>query len=172
MKPATILATTVLAASPLWLACSASAVPIGMGLALKDSPSSDIVTVRAVVAGRAGAAGRVGGVVGGGRYVGAGRWADSGWAGAPVGWRPGYGLAAGALVGGAIAASQPGYGYGYDNGPDPGYYGYGAGYPASYNTSPDIHGYGGYAFGPTPYDAYIPTCSYVGGPKYGDWACR
>lgn len=163
MKPTTILTATVLAASPFWVACSASAMPIGMGLALKDSASWDVVTVRAVVAGR------VGGVVGGGRYVGAGRWAGSGWAGTPGGWRPGYGLAAGALVGGAVAASQPwyGYGYGYDSGP--GYYGYGPGYPTSYDTPT---GYGGYASGPAPGDAYIQSCTYVGGPKSGDWACR
>ena len=53
-------------------------------------------------------------------------------------YRPGAGLAAGAVVGGAIAASQyggygsGGYGgYGYDNS----YYGSNPGYSASYSTS-------------------------------------
>jgi hypothetical protein len=46
-------------------------------------------------------------------------------------YRPGVGIAAGAVVGGAIAASQYG-GYGYDNNY---YYGSNPGYSASYSTS-------------------------------------
>jgi hypothetical protein len=184
MKPAaTILAASVLAVLPFWLAGPAAAVPIGVGLGPEDAARSDVETVRAVVVGRAGAAGRVGGVVGGGRNVGVGR-PGAGWAGGPAGWRPGYGVATGALVGGAIA-SQPWNGYGYANGYDngygydggPGYYGYGAGYPAGYDTPAATYGYGGpayggYPYGPPPGDAYLQSCTYVGGPKSADWVCR
>ena len=74
-------------------------------------------------------------------------------------YRPGLGLAAGAVVGGAIAASRPWYGYGgysYDYGSS--YYGYNPGY--GYDQ--------GYALG----GAYVPSCSYVGGPKGANWRCR
>jgi BA14K-like protein len=58
-------------------------------------------------------------------------------------YRPGAGIAAGALVGGAIAASRPwnGYGgYGYDSG----YYnGYGPSY-GGYGYDPGYQGYQGY----------------------------
>jgi hypothetical protein len=60
-------------------------------------------------------------------------------------YRPGVGLAAGALAGGAIAAGYGGYGdygdyggygsyggYGGYGGYDSGYYGYNSGYPAAY----------------------------------------
>jgi hypothetical protein len=87
----------------------------------------------------------------------------------------------GAAIGGAIAVSQPwygyggygygpgyygyapeystysyDYGYGYGPGPGPGYYG-----PNSAYASP--YGYGGYGYG---------ICNYVGGPKVGNWDCR
>jgi len=62
-------------------------------------------------------------------------------------YRPGLGLAAGAVVGGAIAASQPSYGYGgYGYG-----YGYGSGY---YGDNP------GYSYGST--NGYAGGCSSVG----------
>jgi hypothetical protein len=78
------------------------------------------------------------------------RACDRGYYHAPYG----YGLAAGAVVGGAIAASQPWYGYaGYDYGA--GYYGYG--YASDY--------------GPAPGGAYVQTCTYLGGPKTGNWTC-
>lgn len=62
------------------------------------------------------------------------------------GYFPGAGLAAGAVLGGAIAASRPwyGYNYGYDNGQsyyDQGYYGqgyYGQGY---YGYNPGYYSY-------------------------------
>jgi len=75
--------------------------------------------------------------------------------GAHRNYRPGPGFAAGAVVGGALAASQPWYGdnvYGY--GYDPGYYGYSPAYTPGY-------AYGDYG-----------TCTYVGGPKIGNWECR
>jgi hypothetical protein len=58
------------------------------------------------------------------------------------------GLAAGALIGSAIAASSYGYGYGYP------YYGYGYGYAPAYAT----YGYGypayGYGYGTGYYGGY------------------
>jgi hypothetical protein len=158
MKPGRkIIAACVLAASPFWLAGSVPAAPIGMALALKDAPRSDVVTVRAVGVSRVAGVGRIGAVgVGGGR-----------WAGAD--WRPGYGLAAGAIVGGAIAAAQPGYGYGYNYGPD--YYGYGQAYPIGPYPSGDGYGYG-YDYGGSPGGDYWQSCSHVGGPKTGSWGCR
>jgi hypothetical protein len=167
-----ILAASVLAASPLWLAGSVSAVPIGIGLALKDAASSNVESVRAVGAGRVGGVGRVGvGRVGGVGVAGAGRWAGAGWAGGPGWWRPGYGLAGAALVGGAIAASQPRYYGGYGNEYGASYYGYDPGYPSS--TSANGYDYGGYGYdyGAAPGGAYVQTCTYVGGPKVGNWSC-
>jgi hypothetical protein len=122
-----------------------------MGLGLRDAVSSDVVTVRAIGGARAGGPVRIsggaarvgsvgggaarvgsGGVAGGGPYVGDGRWA-----GGPRWGRPGYGVAAGALVGGAIAAGSydNGYGYGGYNG-----YDYGPGYANYY--APDYTNYG------------------------------
>jgi hypothetical protein len=165
-----ILAVCLLAASPFCLAGSVSALPIGMGLGLKDAASSDVETVRVVTGGRVGGVGRVGGIgIAGGRYVGAGRYGGVGrWAGGP-GWRrPGYGLAAGALVGGAFAASQPWYGYGgYGNDYGASYYGDGPAYSAGYPA----YAYGGYDYGRDPAGPYLPTCTYVGGPK-AVWMCR
>jgi hypothetical protein len=154
-----ILAASMLAASPFWLAGSVPAAPIGMGVALKDAVYSDVETVRAV---------------GTGGDVGAGHWAAAGWGGGPRGWRAGSGWAAGAIVGGAIAAAQSGYGYGgygYNYGPD--YYGYGPAYPAGAYTSVDgqYDGYG-YGYGGAPGGDYWQSCSHVGGPKTGTWACR
>ena len=108
----------------------ASAAPIGTGLGLKDYVTSNVVSVA-----YRGGVGRVGVGRVGGRYVGAGRWAG--------GWRrPGYGLAAGAVVGGALAAGSYYGGYGYDNSYGSGYgnypsynntsYGYDSGYQNSY----------------------------------------
>jgi hypothetical protein len=52
------------------------------------------------------------------------------------------GLAAGAVVGGAIAASQYGYGgYGYGYGQGPGYYGYDSGYSTGYTSGGQDAGY-------------------------------
>ena len=105
-------------------------------------------------------------------------------------YRPGLGLAAGAVVGGAIAASRPWYGYGgysYDYGSS--YYGYNRGDSTSYYPSANGYGYGGYGndygasyYGYNPgygYDqgyalggVYVRSCSYVGGPKAAIWTCR
>jgi hypothetical protein len=88
-----------------------------------------------------------------------------GYRGGPYGggyYRPGLGLAAGAVVGGAIAASQPGYGYGgYGYGDDTGY-GYNPGYTAAYYGSPG--GYNTY-----PNDAYsypLASASYASDTGY------
>jgi hypothetical protein len=81
-------------------------------------------------------------------------------------YRPGVGLAAGAVVGGAIAASQYGYGgYAYDQGYD----GYGPGYSSAIGLAPP---YGGYPYGAYPYGGNgQPNCTYVGGPKSSSWTC-
>jgi hypothetical protein len=161
-----ILAASMLAAGPFWLAGSVAAAPIGMGVALKDAAGSNVETVRAVGVGRVGDPGRIG-AVGTGGHVDAGRLAAAGWGGGPRGWRAGSGFATGAIVGGAIAAGQSGYGYGgygLDYGPE--YYGYGQAYP----TGP-YDGYG-YGYGAGPGSDYWQSCSYVGGPKTGSWACR
>ena len=85
------------------------------------------------------------------------QWRRWGWGGV------GLGLAAGAIIGGAIASSSyyGGYGYGY---PAYGYYGgypaysYGYGYPAySYGYAPYGYApayYGGYAYAPPVYGPY------------------
>ncbi|MGY3651337.1 hypothetical protein ACVWW2_006628 [Bradyrhizobium sp. LM4.3] len=69
------------------------------------------------------------------------------WRGRGFGWGIG-GLAAGAIIGSAIASSAP-YGYGYGGGP---YYGGGYGYPGpGYGYAPAYYGGGygsGYAYGP------------------------
>jgi BA14K-like protein len=65
------------------------------------------------------------------------------------GWRGwGPGLAAGAIVGGAIAASRPWYGYGYyNNYDDYAYSPYGTG-PSGYNSYNYDYAPGGYSYGP------------------------
>jgi hypothetical protein len=163
-----VLSASLLGAGLFCLGGSASALPTGMGLGLKDAVSSDVQTVRVVTGARVGGIG-----VAGGRYIGAGRYAGAGrWAGGPGWWRPGYGLAAGALVGGAVAATQPWSGYaGYGSSYAPGYYGYDPGYAAGYPAGPG-YGYGGYDYGPDAGYPYIPTCTYVGGPKTESWMCR
>jgi hypothetical protein len=115
-------------------------------------------------------------------------------------YRPGLGLAAGAVVGGAIAASRPWYGYGgYGYDYDHSYYGYNPDCSTSYYTSASGYGYSGYGYsygnprystsdytsangygyGAYGYDRgfalggpYVPTCNYVGGPKASIWTCR
>jgi BA14K-like protein len=92
------------------------------------------------------------------------RWRGRGW-----GWAPG--VVAGAIIGGAIAATQPwNWGYAYDGyAYDPGYgYGYAPGYAYAprYAYSPDYaYAPGGYAPGYSDY-AYAPggyTTGYSGG---------
>jgi hypothetical protein len=66
------------------------------------------------------------------------QWRRRGW-----GWGPG--IAAGLIIGGAIAASQYPYGYGYYGGGYPYGYGYGYGYaPAPVYAPPPV------AYGPAP----------------------
>jgi hypothetical protein len=110
--PSKILAAALLAATPAWFAGSAAAAPMGVPPGLHDAaaPAPEAVAWRGGWGGR-----------------GWGGWGGRGWGGV------GAGLAAGAIIGGAVAASEPWYGYDhapgyYGYGYDPGYYGYG--YPA------------------------------------------
>jgi hypothetical protein len=98
------LAVALLAATASWGAGSAGAAPLGAPPALQDASGPAVQTV----AWRGG--------------FGRGGW-GGGWRGGHgFGWgAPAAGLAAGAIIGGAVAASQPWYGYDYS----PGYYGYG-----------------------------------------------
>ncbi len=143
-----ILAASLLAATPFCLAGSVHAVPIGMGLGLKDAVAPAAETVRFGGGGGRGGGGRVGGIGGAGRPGGIGGVGGVGGIGRPGGiggvagigrpggpggwyggrWRPGYGLAAGAIVGGALGGYYGGYGYDGYYGSDYGYsnYGYGA----------------------------------------------
>ena len=147
-------------------------------------------TVAARVAVRGGAVAYRGGALGyrGGALAYRGAIGYRGWGYRGAYYRPGLGLAAGAVVGGAIAASRPWYGYGgygYDDGSS--YYGYNPDYSTSYY--PSANGYGGYGYdygssyyGYNPgygYDqgyalggAYVPSCTYIGGPKAAIWTCR
>src|SRR5258707_14866066 len=102
--PSKVLAAALLAASPSCFVGSAGAAPLGTSLSLQDavSPAAQTVQWR-------------------GHGWGGGHWGGGhGWGGGP-----GAGLAAGALLGGADAASRPWYGYGYDYDYAPGYYSYG-----------------------------------------------
>lgn len=84
-----------------------------------------------------------------------------GWRGG--GWGPA--AVAGAIVGGAIAATQPwNYGY-YDNYAYAPNYGYGYNYAPGYATGPA--GYNDYAYAPGPgYNDYAYAPGYVAGPAY------
>jgi hypothetical protein len=153
-----VLAVTLLAAASFSLGGFASAAPINTGLGLKDAVTSDVVSVAyrggvgrvgvgRVGVGRVGVGrvgvGRVG--VGGGRYVGAGRWAG--------GWRrPGYGLAAGAVVGGALAAGSYYGGYGYNDSYGSDYNNTGYGYDSGYNNG--NFGYSSYGYDQNNYASY------------------
>ena len=95
------------------------------------------------------------------------------WRGRGFGWGIG-GLAAGAIIGGAIASGGPyGYGYGYGGGP---YYGGGYGYPGpgyGYGYAPAYYGGGGgYGYGGGYYGGYRRYYGYRAyrpyyGPRYG-----
>jgi hypothetical protein len=164
----------------------AAVAALGIACVSADAFAARVAGRGGAVASRAGAIGARGGAL---AYRG-----GVGYRGGLYGrgyYRPGLGLAAGAVVGGAIAASQPwygyggyGYGYGYD-GYSPGYatgsYPSGNGYGYAdygYNTGPGYYGDNlpsyaaangpGYGFPP----GYLPSCTYVGGPKTNDWACR
>ena len=80
------------------------------------------------------------------------------WRGGGYGYRGlGYGVAAGAIVGGAIARRSY---YGYSGG-----YGYSSGYPAYGYASVPRYGYGGY--GGYGYGYGYPAYSYAAVPQYG-----
>src|SRR6516165_7301185 len=110
--PSRTLALALLVAASCGFAVSADAAPIGGPLSLQDAASLPVQTVQW-----------------------RGRWGGGGWGWGGRGWGWGgaaAGVAAGAIIGGAIAATQPWYGYDYA----PSYYGYGYspgygyGYPA------------------------------------------
>jgi hypothetical protein len=105
----TTLAVALLAVAPIGLAGGAGAMPLGMSPDVR----ADAPAVQTV------------------QWRGGPRW-GGGW-----GWGPG--LAAGAIIGGAIAATQPWYGYDYA----PGYY--------SYGYAP---GYYDYGYSPAPAPGY------------------
>jgi BA14K-like protein len=103
--PSKTLAVALLAATSSGFVGTAGAAPIGPSLSLQDAAGSSVQTVQW----------RGHGGWGGG-------WRGHGWGG------PAAGFAAGAILGGAVAASRPWYGYDYDYAP--GYsYGYDPGYP-------------------------------------------
>jgi hypothetical protein len=126
--PSKTLAAALLAATPSWFAGSAGAAPLAAPLSLQDAASPAVQTVQW----------RGGG--GGHRGWGGGH----GWWGGPA-----AGLAAGAIIGGAVAASRPWYGYNYDYSPTYYSYDYNPGY-YSYDYNPGYYDYsyaapGGYA---------------------------
>jgi hypothetical protein len=110
--PSKVLAVAVLAATAPWFAGSAGAAPLGAPLALQNAAGSAVQTVQW-----------------------RGRWGGRGWWGGPA-----AGFAAGAIIGGAVAASQPWYGYDY-YGYSPSYYGYSPSY-YNYGYAPSYYSYG------------------------------
>jgi hypothetical protein len=128
-RPSKALAVALLAATALWFAGPAGAVPLGSSLSLQDAAGAGVQTV----------AWRGGGGRGfGGGWHGGGGWRGGGWGGAAAG------LAAGAIIGGAVA-SQPWYGYDYDYAPGYYSYGYDPGYgyasPGYVTAPPDANAY-------------------------------
>jgi hypothetical protein len=101
--PAKLFAVALLAAGTCSMAVPAGAAPITAPLSLQNTGMSSVETVQ---------------------------W-RRGWRGRG-GWGWGPGIAAGLIVGGAIAASQYPYGYGYGYAP----YGYGDGYGYGYAPAP------------------------------------
>ena len=120
----------LLVATPVGLAGTASAAPIGAPLALHAAAGAPVETVQW-----------------------RGHW--GGWRG--WGWG---GLAAGAIVGGALATAGPWYDYDYDYAPgyysysyDPGYYGYS--YDPGYSSYTYNPGYSSYSYNYRPgYNSY------------------
>ncbi len=117
----------------------AAAAALGVACISADAVAAHVTARGGAIAARGGAVGYRGGAVGyrGGLYGGSY-------------YRPGLGLAAGALVGGAIAASQPGYGYG-------------GGYGSGYGYDP------GYSYAAT--TGYAGGCSTEGGIIMCDGRC-
>jgi hypothetical protein len=114
--PSKTLAAALLAATSSWFAGSAGAAPMGAPLSLQDAagPAVEMVQWRH----------------GEGHH---------GWGGGRGGWGGPAGFAAGAIIGGAVAASRPWYGYDYDYAPgyssygyDPDYYDYSYSAPRGY----------------------------------------
>jgi hypothetical protein len=102
--PSKALAAALLAATPSWFAGSAGAAPIGGPRSLQDAAGPAVETVQ---------------------------WRHGeghhGWGGGRGWWGGPAGFAAGAIIGGAVAASRPWYGYDYSPGSygyDPNYYDY------------------------------------------------
>ncbi len=120
--PAKIFAVGLLAAAAPLGAAAAAPIGASMGLHNATSPYATNPAVQTV--------------------QWRGRW--GGWGGRGWGWRGGFwpGLAAGAIVSGALAATQPGYGYDYDYGP-----GYSYGYDPGYTYAP-APGYSTYGYSP------------------------
>ncbi len=88
------------------------------------------------------------------------RW--GGW-----GWAPG--LAAGAIIGGAIAASRPWYGYNYynDYAYSPGYSYYSPGYSYGYSPGYSYYSSPGYSYSTSPgYSYSSPGSAYAYSPGY------
>jgi hypothetical protein len=123
--PVKTLAAAMIVGSVSSLAGSAGAVPLSASAGLRDASTSPFEAVQ--------------------WRRGWGGW--GGWGGI------GVGLAAGAIIGGAIAASTYGYGYGY-----PGYYGYGyaPAYYGGYGYGPVSGNWGGYAYAPAYYGYAAP----------------
>jgi hypothetical protein len=120
--PSKTLAVALLAATPSWFGGSAGAAPPS----LQDTGVAAVETV----AWRGGF--------------------GHGWGGSPGWWGPTAGLAAGAIIGGAVAAAQPWYGYDYDYSYAPGYaYDYSPGYSTYYSP-----GYSSYGYAPGGADTY------------------
>jgi hypothetical protein len=122
----------------------AAVAALGIALVSADAFAARVAVRGGAVGVRGGAIGVRGGAIGvrGGAVGVRGGLYGRGY------YRPGLGLAAGAVVGGAIAASQPGYGYG-GYGYDSGTYGYNPGYTAASYATPVSYGNSSYAGGCT-----------------------
>ena len=138
MSLSSSLRPAVLVAAASLLAGGAQAGPMPTNVAAMKSMVEQITTQ---VQWRGGFRGGGFGMRGVGFRGGGWGWRGGGWRGGGWGYRGlGYGLAAGALVGGAIASSAYYGGYG-------GYYG-GYGYPAYSYAAVPYYGYGGgYGYG-------------------------
>jgi BA14K-like protein len=138
------LAVCLLAASPACVTGVATAAPLGAPLGLRDASPDQTAPLEAV--------------------QWRGHWGGHGWGGGwgGHGWGPGF--AAGAIVGGALAAS-PWYGndyYDYDSGPGYYSYGYDPGYTA-YRYSAPNYASGGAAYCAQRYRSYDPASgTYLG----------
>jgi hypothetical protein len=141
MTSSRILAVALIAASAPLLAGSASAAPMVGSAALKNAAAAPVETVQF----RRGVA-RHGAWRGGG-WRGGTAWHGGGWRGGR--WiGPAAGLAAGAIIGGAIASSPYNYGY----------YGGNYAFDPGYTYSPGYYGYSE-PYASEPYVAVTPGAS-------------